>query len=170
MAHPHGTSEGAAMSAGLIAGTAIAVLLVLLGGVFIARPLLRDSSPGPAPVTTQPAAARRARGRRVVPLPGRYPHLGGASQHPGADRCSAALAEANAALAAWPGDREHRAVKVSLGVAVAGFTLGPGTVAVAARHTMASAAVADLGPALVTTSVRAAGDTAPRQVQRGAQK
>lgn len=56
MAYTHDTSEGAAMSAGLIAWIVLAVLLILLlGGVFIARPLLRDSSPGPAPVATQPA-------------------------------------------------------------------------------------------------------------------
>ncbi len=56
MAHTHDTSEGAAMSAGLVAGIVIAVLLILLlGGVFVARPLLQDSGPRPGPVATQPA-------------------------------------------------------------------------------------------------------------------
>lgn len=82
MTHSHDISEGAAMSVGLIAGIVTAVLLILLvGGVLIARPLVQDSGPRPGPLATQPASggAPSQGGGTSAPAETRTPGGGGAA-------------------------------------------------------------------------------------------
>lgn len=89
MAHTHDSSEGAAMGIGLIAGIVIAVLLVLLlGGVLIARPLLQDSGPRPGSVATQPAGGAS----------GATPAQGGGVPSPAGTRSSGAGGETPATM------------------------------------------------------------------------